>query len=623
MDAGRLEKNAKTVSCRHWIIILMLLIIAISSGRILAYADDYEYQVQNGITWKLLDYDDGYMFCGCDRIPEDGAVDIPAVINGKDVVAVGAKALRNNTEIKELYIPDSVGQLYGSSFEGCTSLKKIRLPQGVKEIPVGLLKGCSALSDIRIPDSVTSIQGDAFRGCSSIETLTLPAGLASLNEILAFSDCTGLKEIKVDPGNTAYTDVDGVLFTKDGSRLLKYPEGKADERYEMPQSVRKISEGAFSGAQFKGINLIPGIREIPVDCFYDTKNLTDITVPEGVVKIGDNAFYGCRSLKHIELPDGLKSIGEHAFCFTGFKEIDIPDSVSTIGRGAFSNASIGVVELPESLTKLEDYLFDSSAVKAVWIPESVKKIGNNPFRYAGLLECVYIPSSVEAVDGTYDSDILFSTIGKKVTVYGSDGSFIQSYLSENDISSAEFDDSGSEGYIKAVENLNGHESGTGGENSGNTDPGTNDNDQSGSTDANGDGNNAGGNNASEEQHTENIGSSPGDIKSAANQQVTAVTTVSTVSLARPKLKAKNKKGRKIKLSWNRVDGADGYMLFVKCPGDKRFICRITKGARVKSITHKGLLKGKKYKYRIVPYKIVDGQKIQGAPSKTKTIKVKR
>ena len=97
----------------------------------------------------------------------------------------------------------------------------------------------------------------------------------------------------------------------------------------------------------------------------------------------------------------------------------------------------------------------------------------------------------------------------------------------------------------------------------------------------------------------------------------------SIKLKRPTLKAKNLKGRKVKLTWSKVKGADGYMIYVKGPKDKKYKLRLTKNARVKSITHKGLKKNKKYRYKVVAYKLQNGKKIKSKFSKVKTVKIRK
>ena len=70
--------------------------------------------------------------------------------------------------------------------------------------------------------------------------------------------------------------------------------------------------------------------------FYNCKNLTSVTIPEGVTSIGIQAFSGCYGLTSITIPSSVTSIGDWAFwnC-SGLTSITIPSSVTSIGQGAF------------------------------------------------------------------------------------------------------------------------------------------------------------------------------------------------------------------------------------------------------------------------------------------------
>ena len=47
--------------------------------------------------------------------------------------------------------------------------------------------------------------------------------------------------------------------------------------------------------------------------FVLCENLTDITIPNGVVFIGINAFFGCDRLTDISVPDSIQLVAEGAF----------------------------------------------------------------------------------------------------------------------------------------------------------------------------------------------------------------------------------------------------------------------------------------------------------------------
>jgi hypothetical protein len=78
--------------------------------------------------------------------------------------------------------------------------------------------------------------------------------------------------------------------------------------------------------------------------FYGCKDMTDITIPAGVVIIGADAFDSCESLASVSIPDSVTTICE--FAFEGCKSltsITIPNSISALGNFVFK----GCVSLTE------------------------------------------------------------------------------------------------------------------------------------------------------------------------------------------------------------------------------------------------------------------------------------
>lgn len=94
------------------------------------------------------------------------------------------------------------------------------------------------------------------------------------------------------------------------------------------------------------------------------------------------------------------------------------------------------------------------------------------------------------------------------------------------------------------------------------------------------------------------------------------------ALKKPKLKVKARKGKKIKLTWNKVADADGYIVYIKYPGKKKYVKAVTRNATVKSVTHKGLTKKKVYKYKVRAFKVVNGVYYYSPFSKAKKARVK-
>ena len=140
----------------------------------------------------------------------------------------------------------------------------------VTDIGWGAFSGCSELISVIIPHDVIYISWYAFNSCDSLTSVTIGNGVANMGEGV-FNNCSSLVEIKVSDNNLYYCDIDGVLFNKYTTKLIRYPQGKTNSAYSIPDDVTSISKHAF----------------------YGCINLTNITIPNSVTNIGDSAFAYC------------------------------------------------------------------------------------------------------------------------------------------------------------------------------------------------------------------------------------------------------------------------------------------------------------------------------------------
>ncbi|MDR1231220.1 MAG: leucine-rich repeat domain-containing protein [Spirochaetaceae bacterium] len=227
---------------------------------------------------------DGVMITGYKG--KGGDVIIPGIIGGKAVVSIGDKAFANNG-LASVRIPASVTSIGSSAFYACYSLKSAMLPEGVATIGDQAFAFCTSLQSIMLPESVTSIGEETFIGCSGLESITIPAA------------------------NQQYKEIDGVLFTKDGTTLLVCPAGNERTDYTIPEGVTAIGPSAF----------------------YYCSKLTTVNIPEGVTGIDRSAFIGCSKLAPVTLPASVTSVGSGAF--SGLKPEDNPDIVLRFGYAPF------------------------------------------------------------------------------------------------------------------------------------------------------------------------------------------------------------------------------------------------------------------------------------------------
>lgn len=90
------------------------------------------------------------------------------------------------------------------------------------------------------------------------------------------------------------------------------------------------------------------------------------------------------------------------------------------------------------------------------------------------------------------------------------------------------------------------------------------------------------------------------------------------SFARIQARATKQTRNSVTLKWNKVKGADGYMIYAAKCGKKNSykLIKTIKGSKKVTYTQKKLKKGTFYKYIVRAYKIVDGKKVTLAVSKT-------
>ena len=89
-----------------------------------------------------------------------------------------------------------------------------------------------------------SIGDKAFARCTALENITIPNGVINIGNYV-FAGCNSLQSINVSEGNSNYLSCGGVLFDKSKSVLIKYPEGKKDTSYIIPDGVTSIGDFAF------------------------------------------------------------------------------------------------------------------------------------------------------------------------------------------------------------------------------------------------------------------------------------------------------------------------------------------------------------------------------------------
>lgn len=251
---------------------------------------DYSYEILNDGTLRLYQYEG-----------TDTNIVVPDTIDGRKVTVLG-----------------------NSTFQYCTQ--------------------ASDIESVTLPDSLTTIEKNAFYNCEKLKSVTIPPNVSSIG-LAAFVEGlseSSLTEIKVDPENPYFSEKDGVVFSKDGTKLIVFPSGRSGD-YQIPDGTVSVGDYAF----------------------YYCVNVSSITVPGSVRSLGEGAFGNCSSLTKAVLNEGLEEIGEYAFqSSSGIRDIIIPASVKSVGKNGLCLSSGCRIRVLSTDTVWADDAFRDSALIA-------------------------------------------------------------------------------------------------------------------------------------------------------------------------------------------------------------------------------------------------------------------
>ena len=232
------------------------------------------------------------------------------------------------------------------------------LPSTINSWPVtkigeDALKDNTTITSVTIPDSVTEIGANAFAGCTNLTSVTYGGDWRNLT---IQSGNPAVEDAAKDAANEQLFDFKFIL-NNTAVIVIRYKGTAADvtipSRYK-GKPVTAIDHVAFhNNSAVTSVTIPDSVTAIPDDAFSHCSQLTNISIPNSVTFIGFSAFNSCTSLKSITLPSSLSTIQSYAFYNCGnLKTIRIPVSVTSIGNYAFDVCpSLMTVTYPGSKTQ--------------------------------------------------------------------------------------------------------------------------------------------------------------------------------------------------------------------------------------------------------------------------------
>ena len=205
-------------------------------------------------------------FRDCSRLKE--------IIMPDTLQQIGSEAFYQ-ANLKEVTIPQNVTTIGSYAFYNCDKLRTVNIPSRVKRLEEYMFYDCLLLSSVELSDSLTYIGNYAFSNCPSISSIVLPDAITQINT-RAFSGCTSLASVN-------------------------FPEG-----------LTTIGNYAFRECALDSVVLPSSLNTLGTYSFYDCNRLRSVTL-HGVSSIGEYSFASCENLKEANLPATLISCGNYIF----------------------------------------------------------------------------------------------------------------------------------------------------------------------------------------------------------------------------------------------------------------------------------------------------------------------
>ncbi|MBR4459067.1 MAG: leucine-rich repeat protein [Clostridia bacterium] len=391
---------------------------------------DFLYRVLDNGTAEIVEY-----------VGPDSVEEIPAVLAGYPVSAIGEKAFSNEgwihfytdeypdylrENIHRIHLPEGITRIGAYAFEQCFNLNEVTFPSTLTEIGEGAFDQCERLMCADLPDHLVHLGAYAFRGCHALTSARLPESLTDIGAN-PYADCWYLQRFEISPAHPFLRYADGFLTDTRDMRLIACTGEAAGETAVIPEGILIIGDSALAGAPFTSIRIPASVREIGRYAFADCIRLTELEIPETVTEIGDNPIRGCTELKALRIADGQRHFTVRGGALVDEREarliaclIPVPlaeihkDPPEDSGVPAEAEAyglmipMIGkagsywleeptddqippLCTVPDGIEVIGDGAFYGAVVREIVLPESVRQVGCEAFAMCGYLKTCRLP----------------------------------------------------------------------------------------------------------------------------------------------------------------------------------------------------------------------------------------
>lgn len=318
-----------------------------------------------------------------------------------------------NAPVTEFTIPDDVYKLNSECLQNSNYIRKVIIGKDFEGIiPFGMFSVCGIEAfevHAENPKYCSDEQGilysktkSAIFGIpSTVEEFVMPENarfayvdnqkndkikkitINNVSDCLEYGDTLGwlsaVEEVVVPENNTQYCSVDGVVFSKDMSKIKYYPVMKPAETYEIPSTVAVID----------------------YNCFRENETLKNLIIPDSVTTVCTHAFRDMQALETVKIGKGLETFEIVDPMYTRFDFENPFDTCNnlksvTVDKGNQHFCSDGQGALYTKDMKVLMTVPAGRKSKKFTIPDAVKEI-TYAFRNCADLEVINIGSGLESI----------------------------------------------------------------------------------------------------------------------------------------------------------------------------------------------------------------------------------
>lgn len=204
--------------------------------------------------------------------------------------------------------------------------------------------------------------------------------------------------------------------------VVGYTSIPSDGKVSIPRSIRPSDYGygdpntynvlgigaeAFKNCKdLTSVSLPDGLIEIEEDAFNNCSSLTSITIPNSVLYVRSGAFARCSSLTSAKLSNKQTELAAGTFSgCTSLTSVSIPYSITSFSNAVFQNCSnLSKIHLPILLSSIGSYaFFNCISLSSIEIPGGVKTIGSYAFQNTPITSIV-LPNNLTSIeDGVFQN----------------------------------------------------------------------------------------------------------------------------------------------------------------------------------------------------------------------------